>query len=377
MNVALSEEQEELRRGVRRFLEDKSPESEVRRLMETAEGFDPAVWAQMARELGLVGLHLPEELGGSGSTFLDLALVLEEMGRALLPSPFLSSVVLAAGALLASGDEGAAKDLVPGIASGEVRATLAVAEQGGSWDPAAVAVRATRRDGGYVLDGRKTFVLDGHTAGLILVVARTGGEPGRADGLSLLAVDAGAPGLERTPLVTLDLTRKQARLDFSGTPARLVGAEGEAAPALARALDLGAVALAAEQVGGAQACLDMSVGYARTRMQFGRPIGSFQAVKHKCADMLVETESARSAAYYAAAAAADDPGELPVAASLAKAYCSDAFFRAAADTIQIHGGIGFTWEHPAHLYFRRAKASQLLLGSPGYHRELLARRVAP
>ena len=377
MNVALSEEQEALRQGVRRFLEERSPEGEVRRLMETVEGFDAGVWAQMAGQLGLVGLHVPEELGGSGSSFFELALVLEEMGRALLPSPFFATVVLAAGALLASGDDGAAKDLLPGLAAGDTRATLALAEEAGSWDPAAVALPASRRDGGWRLDGRKTFVLDGHTADLLLVVARTGGGPGSAEGLSLFAVDAGAPGLDRSALATLDLTRKQARVDFSGTPARLVGGEGEAGPGLVRALDLAAAALAAEQVGGAQACLDMSVAHARSRVQFGRPIGSFQAVKHKCADMLVETESARSAAWYAAGVAADGGEELGVAASLAKAYCSDAFFRAAAETIQIHGGIGFTWEHPAHLYFRRAKSSQLLLGSPGYHRELLARRVRP
>jgi alkylation response protein AidB-like acyl-CoA dehydrogenase len=193
--------------------------------------------------------------------------------------------------------------------------------------------------------------------------------------VSLFAVEGDASGLTRTPLSTMDQTRKQARLEFSGTPARLIGGEGAAAGALARTLDLAAVALAAEQVGGAQRCLDMSVEYAKTRIQFGRPIGSFQAIKHKCADMLLEVESAKSAAYYAGWAAAEDSDELPVVASLAKSYCSEAYFHAAAENIQIHGGIGFTWEHDAHLYFKRAKSSELLLGDPSYHRELLAQRI--
>jgi alkylation response protein AidB-like acyl-CoA dehydrogenase len=213
------------------------------------------------------------------------------------------------------------------------------------------------------------FVIDGHTAQLILVAARTGSD------VSLFAVDGSAAGLTRTPLSTMDQTRKQARLEFSGVPARLVGAEGQGWPVLVKALDLAAVALAAEQVGGAQKVLEMSVEYAKVRVQFGRPIGSFQAIKHKCADMLLEVESAKSAAYYAGWAAAEDNDELPVVASLAKAYCSDAYFHAAAENIQIHGGIGFTWEHPAHLYFKRAKSSELMLGDPTYHREQLAQRI--
>ncbi|MBV8160638.1 MAG: acyl-CoA dehydrogenase, partial [Acidimicrobiia bacterium] len=201
------------------------------------------------------------------------------------------------------------------------------------------------------------------------VAARTG------DNVSLFTVAGDAEGLTRTPLATMDQTRKQARLEFSGTPAKLLGTEGEGWPVLSRVLALAAVALAAEQVGGAQKCLDMSVEYAKVRVQFGRPIGSFQAIKHKCADMLLEVESAKSAAYYAGWAAAELNDELPTVASLAKAYCSDAYFHAAAENIQIHGGIGFTWEHDAHLYFKRAKSSQLLLGDPTYHRELLAQRI--
>ncbi len=184
-----------------------------------------------------------------------------------------------------------------------------------------------------------------------------------------------AEGLTRTPLATMDQTRKQARLEFADVDAWLIGTEGGAEAGLSKTLDLAAVALAAEQVGGAQRCLDTSVEYAKTRIQFGRPIGSFQAIKHKCADMLLEVESAKSAAYYAGWAAAEDSDELPVVASLAKSYCSEAYFHAAAETIQIHGGIGFTWEHPAHLYFKRAKSSELMLGDPSYHRELLAQRI--
>jgi alkylation response protein AidB-like acyl-CoA dehydrogenase len=369
VNFAFSEEQEELRKSVRRFLDDKSPEAEVRRLMETTDGYDPAVWSQMAEQLGLQGLAVPEEFGGSGYTYVELIVVLEEMGRALLCAPYFSSVALAANALLTSGDDGAKKDYLPGIASGETIATLALTEPAGRWDEAGVTMAATGSGDSWALDGAKSFVIDGHTAGLILVPARTGG------GVSLFAVAGDAAGLTRTPLATMDQTRKQAKLEFDGTPARLVGAEGGAWPGLSKTLDLAAVALAAEQVGGAQKVLDMSVEYAKVRVQFGRPIGSFQAIKHKCADMLLEVESAKSAAYYAGWAAAEDSDELPVVASLAKAYCSDAYFHAAAENIQIHGGIGFTWEHPAHLYFKRAKSSELYLGDPTYHRELLAQRI--
>ncbi|MDQ6614096.1 MAG: acyl-CoA/acyl-ACP dehydrogenase [Actinomycetota bacterium] len=374
MNLAFSDEQEELRRSLRRFLADKSPESEVRRLMDTETGYDPQVWAQMAEQLGLQGLAIPEEYGGSGFSFVELVVVMEEMGRALLCAPFFSSVILAGGALMACGDDHAKKELLPGIASGEVLATLALTEDSGRWDEGgvtAVARAAGDPEGGYVLDGHKTFVFDGHVADVILVAARVDG----GAGVSLFAVDGRAPGLERHAMPTMDQTRKQARLVFSSVTARLIGAEGGAWPVVARALDRGAIALAAEQVGGAQRVLEMSVEYAKVRVQFGRPIGSFQAVKHKCADMLLAVESAKSAAYYAAWAAAEDNEEVPVMASLAKAYCSEAYFQAASDNIQIHGGIGFTWDHPAHLYFKRAKSSELILGDPAYHRELLAQRI--
>jgi alkylation response protein AidB-like acyl-CoA dehydrogenase len=369
MNFAFSEEQEELRRSVRRFLEDKSPSTEVRRLMETTEGFDRAAWEQMANQLGLQSLGIPEEYGGAGFGYVELIVVFEEMGAALLCAPYFATVALAANALLSSGDEGAKKDLLPGIASGETIATLALTEDSGRWDLDAVSLAATKAGDGWKLDGHKMFVIDGHNADLLIVAGRT------SKGVSLFAVEKGASGLSATPLATMDQTRKQARLEFSSTPARLIGEEGGADAVLSRTLDLAAVALAAEQVGGAQRCLDMSVDYAKTRIQFGRPIGSFQAIKHKCADMLLEVESAKSAAYYAGWAAAEDSDELPVVASLAKSYCSEAYFHAAAENIQIHGGIGFTWEHDAHLFFKRAKSSELMLGDPSYHRELLAQRI--
>jgi alkylation response protein AidB-like acyl-CoA dehydrogenase len=369
VNFAFSEEQEELRRTVRAFLEDKSPSAEVRRLMETEEGYDPAVWEQMGSQLGLQGLAIPEEYGGSGYSYVELIVVLEEMGRALLAAPYFSTVALAANAILHSGDDAAKKELLGGIASGETIATLALTEDSGRWDAEGITATATKSGDGYTIDGHKMFVLDGHTANLIIVAAKTG------DNVSLFTVAGDADGLTRTALATMDQTRKQARLEFSGTPAKLLGTEGEGWPVLSRVLDLAAVALAAEQVGGAQKCLEMSVDYAKVRVQFGRPIGSFQAIKHKCADMLLEVESAKSAAYYAGWAAAELNDELPTVASLAKAYCSDAYFHAAAENIQIHGGIGFTWEHDAHLYFKRAKSSQLLLGDPTYHRELLAQRI--
>jgi alkylation response protein AidB-like acyl-CoA dehydrogenase len=369
VNFAFSEEQEELRRTVRSFLEQKSPEAEVRRLMETEQGYDEAVWKQMGEQLGLQGLHIPEEFGGSGYSYIELIVVLEEMGRALLAAPYFSSVVLAANTLLHAGDDAAKKEYLPGIATGETIATVALTEDAGRWDEEGVTATATKSGDGYTLDGTKSYVIDGHVADLILVPARTDA------GVSIFAVAGDAQGLTRTPLATMDQTRKQARLELSGTPAKLVGTDGGGWSVLERVYDLAAVGLAAEQVGGAQFVLEMSVQYAKDRIQFGRPIGSFQAIKHKCADMLLEVESAKSAAYYAGWCAAELNDELPAVASLAKSYCSEAYFHATSENIQIHGGIGFTWEHPAHLYFKRAKSSELLLGDPAYHRELLAQRI--
>ena len=369
MNFAFSEEQDQLREFVRSFLEDKSAETAVREQMDTEVGYDEAVWSQMAEQMGLQALAIPEEYGGQGYGFVEQIVVLEEMGRALLCAPYFSSCVLAANTLLQSGDEDAKNAHLPGIASGETRATLAFTEENGRWDEGGVTMQASGSGDSWTLDGTKMYVLDGHTANLLIVAARTDA------GVSLFSVDPEAGGLTRTALATMDQTRKQAKLEFSGVAATLIGEDGAGWAALETVLDLAAVALAAEQVGGAQMCLDMAVEYAKVRVQFGRPIGSFQAIKHKCADMLLEVESAKSAAYYAGWCAAEMNDELPQVASLAKSYCSEAYFHAAAENIQIHGGIGFTWEHPAHLYFKRAKSSELLFGDPTYHRELLAQRI--
>ncbi len=374
MRFGFSEEQEELRRVVRRFLEDKSPPAEVRRLMETPEGYDRGVWEQLAQELGLPAVHIPEEYGGQGFSFAELGIVLEEMGRALLCAPYFASIALAANAILNAATETRKKELLPGIASGETVATLALSEPNGRWDAAGVGLTATPENGAFRLDGVKTFVLDGHTADLIVVVARAPGSSGE-DGVAFFTVPGDADGLERRLLATVDATRKQARLEFSGVRAELLGDLDLGRPALAKTLDQAAVALSSEMVGGAQKVLETSVDYAKERMQFGRPIGSFQAIKHKCADMLVEIELAKSAAYYAAAAAAEGDEELPALAALAKGLASDAYRNAAAENIQIHGGVGFTWDNDAHLYFKRAKSSEVFLGDPTYHRELLAQRL--
>ena len=369
MMLGTTAEQDELRASVRRFLTDRAPLTRVRELMESEDGTDRGVWEQAGTQLGLQGLAVPEAYGGAGFSFAEQAIVLEEFGAALYGGPYLASAVLAATALLASPDEGARRDLLPGIASGEVIATLAFTEDDGSWDPAAISMPAIKNGTGWRLGGHKSFVLDGQSAGLLLVVAST------TAGLSLFAVDAAADGLTKTVLPALDQTRKLARLEFSDVPGRLIGSPGDAAAVLDRTLDVAAIALAAEQLGGAQRALDMTVEYAKIRHQFGRPIGSFQAIKHRCADLLLEVESLRSAVGYAAAAVAEDSPEIPVLASLVKAYASDTYFHVAAENIQIHGGIGFTWEHDAHLYFKRAKSSELFLGDGSYHRERLAARI--
>jgi len=367
VNFDFDEDQEELRQTVRRFLEHSCAEADVRRLMATDLGYDEAVWAQMAGQLGLHGLAIPEEYGGAGFGFVELGIVLEEMGRVLLGAPFFASAVMAAELLMAAGDEQARKDYLPAIASGETIATVALTESDGQWQESSITLRAVQSGGTWRLSGAKTFVPDGFSAGLILVVARTD------DGIGVFAVDGDADGLVRELLPTMDQTRKQARLDFDSVPARPIGDADDAWPAVSRMLEVAAVGLAAEQVGGAQRALEMAVEYAKLREQFGRPIGSFQAIKHKCASMLVAVESMKSAAYYGLWAVASGDRELPVVSSIAKVCCSDGYTMVAAENIQIHGGIGFTWEHPAHLYFKRARSSRILLGAPDYHREIIAR----
>jgi alkylation response protein AidB-like acyl-CoA dehydrogenase len=361
MRFSFTEEQEEFRRYLRRFLEDKSPTTEVRRIMETEEGCDREVWKQLSQDLGLPAVHIPEEYGGQGFGFVELGIVLEEMGRALLCAPYFASTVLAATTILNAGTED------------HTIATLAFTEDNGRWDSAGVALTATPSDGGFRLEGTKSFVLDGHTADLIVVLARQPGSSGD-EGLSFFTVAGDADGLDRQRLETMDPTRKQARLTFQSVQADLLGEEGMAAPALAKTLDQAAVCLANEMVGGAEKLRETAIEYSLMRMQFGRAIGSFQTMKHKAADMLLDVELAKSAAYYAAEAAAEDDDDLPALASLAKACAAEAYLQTAIHTIQIHGGIGFTWDNDTHLWFKRAKSSEVFLGDPSHHRELLMQR---
>ncbi len=361
-----------LRDTLRSFLADKAPMTLVREVMETEDGIAADLWSDLA-ELGMLGIHVPEQYGGAGFTFQELGLVMEELGRALTPVPFLSSVVLGTGAVLLAGSEEQKAELLPPLVAGELKLALAATESGGDWDVATTQCSAAISADSVVLSGTKSFVIDGHTAEILIVTARDD------DGaVSMYMVPADAVGVERLRLETMDMTRRLAEVSFDKVTvpvsARL-GAPGSAVDVLTMLYDIAAAALAAEQVGGAQSCLAASVDYAKVRHQFGRPIGSFQAVKHKCADMLVQVESAKSAAYNAIWAAAHDLEELSVAAPLAKSYCSDAYFNIAADNIQIHGGIGFTWEHDAHLYFKRAKSTQLLFGDPAYWRARLADRI--
>lgn len=363
MEFVFSQEQDGLRAMVRDVLADTSSETEVRRLMDTPDGFDPALWRRLA-ELGLTGLAIPESYGGAGFGPVEVGIVMEEAGAALLCAPYLSTVVLAAEALLAAGDEAANASFLPGIADGTLRATFAVERPGPGERLDAVPSGA-----GWCLTGTVGHVVDGASADLVLVVAAAPGGPG------LFAVDAAAAGLARTAQATMDATRRQAELGFDAVPARLVGAEGVGEDVLARVRDLATVQLAAEQLGGAQRVLDMAVEYAKLRVQFGRPIGSFQAIKHRCADLVLQVESARSAAYHALWTAADIPADLPIAACVAGAYCSAAFYTCAEENVFIHGGIGYTWEHPAHLYLKRAAADRVMFGDPAAHRAALADRL--
>ncbi|MGD0120309.1 MAG: acyl-CoA dehydrogenase family protein [Candidatus Binatus sp.] len=373
IQFAFTDEQEQFRSAVRRFLNDKSPTTEVRRLMATAEGYDPAVWRQLSDELALPGIHVPEQYGGAGFGMVELCIVTEELGRALLCAPYFSTAVLAANATLSAGTEAQKSALLPEIAKGARVATLAVTEPDGNWDPAGIKVVATPDSDGYRLDGVKSFVVDGHIAELLIVAARAPNTAG-LDGLALFTLDANAGGVERRLLESMDPTRKIARIDFRNAHANLLGSLDNGAEPILRTLDRAAIALANEMVGGAQALLDSAVSYAKLRVQFGRTIGSFQAIKHKLADMLLDLELAKSAAYYAAQAAAAGDPEWPALASLAKAAASETYLHTAAECIQIHGGIGFTWDDDTHLWFKRAKSSELFLGQPSYHRELLMQR---
>jgi alkylation response protein AidB-like acyl-CoA dehydrogenase len=367
-----TDEQVQLRTAVRKFCAENFDEQTVRRLMESDPPFDAKVWNRLGSELGVLGLSVPEADGGVGGSLVDQAVAVEELGASLACGPVFGTVFLAIPALVAASGGPVRDGLLAELVEGRRTAAFAVADRAGAFDPAAVTVTAARSGEQWTLTGTAPRVVDGGAADDLLVAASG------PDGVALYAVEAAGPGVDRTPLVTLDLTRPQATVAFSDAPARLVADSGEAQRVIEHALQAGSALLAVEQVGAAQHLLDLSVEYAKTRLQFGRPIGSFQAVKHRLADLLVDVEHARSTAYHAVWALADgldvedDPA---LAASIAQATASAAFARVASDTIQVHGGIGFTWEHQAHLYFKRATTDAALLGSPEQHRSRVAELV--
>jgi alkylation response protein AidB-like acyl-CoA dehydrogenase len=369
VSYAPSDEQELIRSTARQFLEERIGLDKVRDLMMTDEGFDPVLWKEMA-ELGWTGLDIAEEYGGSGLSFIEVGVLLEEMGRLLTPGPFFASAVMATTTIRELANPDQRSELLPLLASGETIATVAIFEEARNWSPEQPETTATRQADGWLLHGRKRSVLNGADADLLLVTAAT------EDGVGVFAVDASLDGVAIEPEPVLDPTRRQAAVTFDTVPvddeARL--GVGDSSPGLHRVLTISTAGLAAEQVGGAQACLDMSVDYAKRRYQFGRPIGSFQAIKHRCANMLMKVEHSRSAVHHAVRVT-DHPDELALAAPLAGSVASDAYVWVAGETIQVHGGIGFTWEHDAHLYLKRAKASSLLFGGPRHQRDLMGRAI--
>jgi alkylation response protein AidB-like acyl-CoA dehydrogenase len=376
MDFGFSEEQEMLRKSARDFLVKESPMTYVRQMMEDEGGFRDEQWRKMA-ELGWLGLILPEAHGGAGLTFVDLVVVLEEMGRVVLPGPFFSTVVLGGVALAEGGSKAQQEEFLPKLAGGELRATLAQLEPNARWDVDGIQLEARQAGSGWRLSGTKLFVPDAHTADLLVVAGRAPGSKG-TEGVGLFLVDAQAPGITTTLLKTMDQTRKLCEVvlkDVTVPGERVLAAPGNGWRLLERIIDRGKVGICAEMCGGAQKVLEMSVDYAKVREQFGRPIGSFQAIQHKCANMLVEVESSKSATYYAAWAVANDVAEAPLAAAMAKAYCSDAYRHTAGEGIQIHGGIGFTWEHDMHIYFKRAKSSEVTFGDATWNRELVAQLI--
>jgi alkylation response protein AidB-like acyl-CoA dehydrogenase len=380
MEFAFTEEQEMIRDTAAAFLAEVSDSEAVRRAMATESGYEAALWQRICKEMYWQAIHLPEDHGGMGLGYVELVATMEQMGRYLLCSPFYATVCLAANALLIAGSETQKARWLGRLCEGDTTATLAFNGGVASWD--ASAVTATwRRDGdGFLLNGDYRYVIDGHTADLLVLAAREEGSSG-AGGISLFLLPAGSEGLSRQWLPTMDQTRKQAALtlqDVRLDEDALMGEAGSGWQPLCRVIDLATIALAAEQVGGCQRLLDMTVEYTAERVQFNRPIASFQAVKHKAADMMLQTEVARSAIYYAACVAQEAMeegplgGELAEAASVVKSYCSDAYFAVAGDALQLFGGVGFTWEYDVHLYFKRAKSSEQMLGNGAEHRERLA-----
>jgi alkylation response protein AidB-like acyl-CoA dehydrogenase len=356
MQFGLSESQEFLKDSARKFFAGECPSAEVRRLMETDTAYDAALWSKLT-EQGYTGIIFPEEYGGVGLGKVELMLLMEEAGRALLPGPFFSTVVLAGSVLDAVATPAHKKQYLAPICRGEVRSTVAVVEDSANWDPRAVELSAS--NGKFT--GEKFFVSDAAIADFLIIVAREG----------LFVVDSKARGLKISPMHGMDLTRKLYVVEFKDTPAEKIGSTSE----LAQAFDIATATLAAELVGGMQRTLDVTVEYAKTRKQFGKPIGMFQAVQHQCADMYLETESSRSAVYYAGWALEENSPDASTAVSVAKMYASDVARTVGNRGIQIHGGMGFTWENDLHLYYRRAKASETAFGDATFHRERIASMV--
>ena len=357
-----TDEQRALRELVAAWAGKHSSEATVRDLMATDTGYDELAWLELA-DIGLLGLSIPEQFGGAGAGQVEVGIVSEEMGRALTCGPYLSTAVLAPALLTATGDAEEQADVLPRIATGNAVVSLAFAEGASALLPEQPGCAATETTDGWTLTGAKNFVLDAAAADVLYVLASTG------SGASVFAVKRDAPGFEPLPLTTVDLTRKLYQVNFTKTPARLIGEPGCGTAAFATALEAGGVALIAEQAGGTHRAMQLATDYAKTRFQFGRAIGSFQAVKHMCADMLLEAESAISAARHVAAEFDSDDADRRSDLALAQSYCADAYVFVAATGIQVHGGIGFTWEHPAHLYLRRARGDAQLLGDAAYHRE--------
>lgn len=363
------------------FLAEISSSSAIRNAMATELGFEEPIWQRICAEMYWQAIHIPEEYGGFGLGYVELVVMLEEMGRYLLCSPFFSTVCLGANALIIAGTPEQKQQYLSEICEGSLTATLAYTGKNGQWGADAVEVSVTEQDDNYLLNGAYRYVPDGHTAGLLIVAARDQGSSGE-EGISLFALDPNTPGVSRAWLPTMDETRKQAEITLDNViiaKEHLMGAQSTAWPRLNKIIQLATIATAAEQTGGAQQTLDLTVEYTKERVQFGRPVAGFQAVKHQAADMMLRAEVAKSAVYYAACVAEeainDGPlaDELTEAASVAKSYCSDGYFKNASDAIQLHGGVGFTWEYDVHLYFKRAKSSELFLGNAAYHRELVAK----
>jgi alkylation response protein AidB-like acyl-CoA dehydrogenase len=372
MNFSFSEDQILLRNSVRAALEERSTPARVRALWEDPRGYDEALWGEMAK-LGWLGLPFPEEQGGAGLGLVELAIVHEELGRAAYPGPYFSSVVLGGLGLMLGGSVAQKERWLPAIAAGTARMSAALVEESLDWDPAAAQTRASRTGNGWAITGVKRFVPWAHAADAVLVPARG------PEGLSLFLVDPKQRGVALKPLDAIDPGARWFELRLEGLAVgadALVGPAGGAGPVLEALLRRAAVMASAEMLGAARRCLDMSVAYARVREQFGQPIGSFQAIRHRCAEMLLEVENSHSAVYYAAWALEAGAEDAAVAASICKSYVSEAARKVCGDAIQVHGGIGFTWEYDLHLYVKRAKALEPLYGDAEFHRELIARHIA-